>query len=341
LKIRSPVAHTIREVVNYNKEDPMNLVTLRNKPCYSLPKERGIDERFWTFFHQDQYSIVLYPKTTPVVKHQFVHIDYMRAKKDIHFNRVLEACDLHGITDLLQFRHNWNQEVITEFYSTLFFDKKEMFFMWMTNGRRFHVWMSQFAQILGLSSQLDILKKLHSKRMMMPREITLMYIPNSDFQAPKVEGLLPHFLTLHRMMRKTLALRIDYSEAIPTCEQNLLDALMKPECFDVFEYIADEIWNITTNPLRSCGFAPYIQYMIKVVTREKFYKDVAQESLRPVVPKDLRTHHASSLAPPVASSHTTDSGGATSASSTNTGFMKMFRGIFAMFRRTDQHMDVM
>jgi hypothetical protein len=181
LKIRSPVAHTIREVVNYNKEDPMNLVTLRNKPCYSLPKERGIDERFWTFFHQDQYSTVLYPKTTPVVKHQFVHIDYMRAKKDIHFNRVLEACDLHGITDLLQFRHNWNQEVITEFYSTLFFDKKEMFFMWMTNGRRFHVWMSQFAQILGLSSQLDILKKLHSKRMMMPREITLMYIPNSDF----------------------------------------------------------------------------------------------------------------------------------------------------------------
>jgi hypothetical protein len=28
--------------------------------------------------------------------------------------------------------------------------------------------------------------------------------------------------------------------------------------FDVFEYIVDEIWNITTNPLRSCGFAPYI-----------------------------------------------------------------------------------
>jgi phosphate starvation-inducible protein PhoH len=58
------------------------------------------------------------------------------------------------------------------------------------------------------------------------------------------------------MMRRTLALRIGYSEAIPPYERNLLDALMKPVCFDVFEYIMDEIWNITINPLRSYGFAP-------------------------------------------------------------------------------------
>jgi hypothetical protein len=106
-----------------------------------------------------------------MVNHQFVHIDYMRAKKGMHFNRILEACDFHEITKLLQFRHNWNQKVIAEFYSTLFFDKKERIFMWMTNGRRFNVKLSHFAQILGLSCQLDIPKKLHSRRVMMPREM--------------------------------------------------------------------------------------------------------------------------------------------------------------------------
>jgi hypothetical protein len=110
------------------------------------------------------------------VKHQWVHIDYMRNKKDIHFNRILEACDFHGITDLLLFRHNWNQEVITEFYVTLFFDKKKRIFMWMINGRRFHIKLTQFAQILGLSSLLDIPKKLHSGRVMVPWEMTPMYI---------------------------------------------------------------------------------------------------------------------------------------------------------------------
>jgi hypothetical protein len=56
---------------------------------------------------------------------------------------------------------------------------------------------------------------------------------------------------------------------------------MKPVRFDVFEYIIDEIWNIATNPLRSCGFAPYIQYMIQTVAHQKFYKDVKHEPLRP------------------------------------------------------------
>jgi hypothetical protein len=88
---------------------------------------------------------------------------------------------------------------------------------------------------------LDIPKKLHSGWVMMLREMTPMYVQDSDFQPPKVERLLPHFLVLHRMMRRTLAPRIGYSEAIPAYERNLLDALMKPVRFDVFEYIVDEI----------------------------------------------------------------------------------------------------
>jgi hypothetical protein len=103
----------------------------------------------------------------------------------------------------------------------------------------------------------------------------------------------------------------------------------------------DEIWNIATNPLRSCGFAPYIQHMIEVVTHEKFYKDVCHDSLRPAMPKDPRTHRASSSTPAAPPFRTTRSGGASSASSSNTGILKMFRGIFAICRLMDQHMDVM
>jgi hypothetical protein len=174
LRMHSPEIHINREIMNYSKQDPMNMMHLRNKPCYSSSKERGTDERFWTFFYQDWYQTVLYLKLSPVDKQQYVDIEYMRNKMDMHFNRVLEACDLHGITDLLTFRYNWNQENISEFYSTLFYDKKEMIFMWMINDRRFHMRLAQFAQILGLSSQLDIPKKLHSRRVMMPREMTPM-----------------------------------------------------------------------------------------------------------------------------------------------------------------------
>jgi hypothetical protein len=51
----------------------------------------------------------------------------------------------------------------------------------MTNGRRFHVKLAQFTRILGFSSQLNIPKKLHSGRVMMPREMTPMYVQDGGF----------------------------------------------------------------------------------------------------------------------------------------------------------------
>jgi hypothetical protein len=53
LKMHSPKIHTTQEIVNYSKEDPLNGVHLHSKACYNLVKERGTDERFWTFFYQD------------------------------------------------------------------------------------------------------------------------------------------------------------------------------------------------------------------------------------------------------------------------------------------------
>jgi hypothetical protein len=46
LKMYPPEIHTNWEIVNYNKEDPMNVMHLRNKPCCSSSKERGTDKRF-------------------------------------------------------------------------------------------------------------------------------------------------------------------------------------------------------------------------------------------------------------------------------------------------------
>jgi hypothetical protein len=173
---------------------------------------------------------------------------------------------------------------------------------------------------------------------MMPREMTPMYIQDGGFQPPKVEGLLPRFLVLHWMMRKTLTPRIGYSGVILAYESNLLDALMKPVRLDVFEYIVDEIWNIATNPLKSCGFAPYIQYMIEIVTKEKFYSDSRRDRCPLAVPKDPRASRAGSSAAP---SCTTHSSGASSTSSINNSFLQMFRGIFVMCRCPNLCLDVM
>jgi hypothetical protein len=138
----------------------------------------------------------------------------MVKKKEAIFNRIIEACDIHGVTNLLHFRYNWNQEIIFVFYSTLFFDMKERIFMWMTSGQRFNIKLTQFAEILGLSSHLDNPKKPHTRRVTNTREMTPMYHLDIEFRAPKTEGILPHFVILHRMRRGMLPSTIGNSDAI-------------------------------------------------------------------------------------------------------------------------------
>jgi hypothetical protein len=142
------------------------------------------------------------------------------------------------------------------------------------------------------------------------------------------------------MRRRMLALRIGDSDAVLAYERNLLDAIMKNEHFDAFDYIIDEIWNIAINPLKSCGLAPYIMCMIEVVAHERFYKDATHEPLRPAVLKGPARCH---IYPPpdVASTLTARHGDASSSTSSNSDFLKMFRGIFAMCHCTDQCIDVM
>jgi hypothetical protein len=77
-----------------------------------------------------------------------------------------------------------------------------------------------------------------------------------------------------------------------------------------------------------------------MVAHERFYKDVAHEPLCPVVLKDS-AHHRTSPPLDVAPTRTAHSGGASSSSSSNSRFLKMFWSIFAMCRHTDQRMDVM
>jgi hypothetical protein len=84
----------------------------------------------------------------------------------------------------------------------------------MTNDRMFNIKLTQFAELLGLSSHLDIPKKLHTGRVMALREMTPTYILNNGFRAPRIDGILPNFAVLHRMMRRTVAPRIGDSDII-------------------------------------------------------------------------------------------------------------------------------
>jgi hypothetical protein len=50
----------------------------------------------------------------------------------------------------MELKYDWNDEVILQFYSTLYFDKKSNKFFWMTEDEIYSVSLVRFVVILGL-----------------------------------------------------------------------------------------------------------------------------------------------------------------------------------------------
>jgi hypothetical protein len=76
---------------------------------------------------------------------------------------------------------------------------------------------------------------------------------------------------------------------IPAYNKNIL-AVMAPNTngleFSVFDFIWEEIKAISKNPLKSCGYAPYIMHMIERVMGHTFGYDKEHHPLQ--IKNDLR-----------------------------------------------------
>ena len=39
----------------------------------------------------------------------------MKGKNEHEFNKVIKACELFGLTDIMSLKYNWNEEVLAQF----------------------------------------------------------------------------------------------------------------------------------------------------------------------------------------------------------------------------------
>jgi hypothetical protein len=76
-----------------------------------------------------------------------------------------------------------------------------------------------------------------------------------------------HFL-LHWLLWKTLSPREGDSSRVPQYEKSILHVISEEERFNVFDFIFQEIWNVTISNNRSCAYAPYIMKMIEKVIKK-------------------------------------------------------------------------
>jgi hypothetical protein len=242
------------------------------------------DARFWFPHQADWYESVIMTKKHVTIEMKWIDWDYLKRLaspvKDV-VNAVVDRCQEIDLIDIMSFTCHWNEEVVAQFYATLFIEESGRTFHWLLGGKRFTYNMAQFSILFGHigdfteygggyvvnrdNSKLD----LHEGNELEPSKMQFMYDrAYGDIVYGSVKGLTPFYRLLNILFQFTLTPRGGDSDNISHRAKNLLAQMAPEKCkFAVMEFIWNEIIECSYDSSSACHYAPYIFDMIKTVTQ--------------------------------------------------------------------------
>jgi hypothetical protein len=264
-KIHSPIKCTNRMPHKYSRKTKQEIINQNHgHPVYDYDHQSS-DLRLWSHFHMDWYNSAYRYAKKLVVETKWVNWEWMATRRHTIFNQIKAASDVLEMTKTMSFKYDWNNEIMCQFYATLYFDIDGQKLLWMTDEQRYEIIVQWFACLLGLNQQLTMESdnRIHTYNVVKPDEMLFMYAPGAKATPPKIQNFHPKLNTLHHLLCDTLAPRIGDATACLQYERTLILFYVQKKPFSVFDFILQEILNISRNTLRNYGYAPHIMMMIE------------------------------------------------------------------------------
>jgi hypothetical protein len=172
------------------------------------------------------------------------------------------------LRDILAFKKDWNNEVIAQFYATVYFeehgDTRKLH--WMFESQWYEVSYAQFARLLSFGRKYASRARIHMALKFEARKIKFMYPMSKQGNFAETMDMLPFYAYINQLFRRNVTPREGDGTKILTYNKNIL-ASMAPNAngfeFSVFDFVWEEIKAISENPLKSCGYAPYLMHLIE------------------------------------------------------------------------------
>jgi hypothetical protein len=119
--------------VDYRKR-VADLKLQRSENPYEFVEDPSVDERFWSRFHNDYYYSVLYQEgkcgtKAPLFPHKHVVIDSLHHHNHPEINDLVTKLDEWCLLPLMTFEKSWNEEIICQFWATLWIDADNEFYI--------------------------------------------------------------------------------------------------------------------------------------------------------------------------------------------------------------------
>jgi hypothetical protein len=174
---------------------------------------------------------------------QWINWEELQAHNDPVIDSVIANCDLMGIRSFMTLQQNWCNEIIAQFYATVYFDRYRAMH-WMTQGSWYSVSYQQLAEIWGfrLRSLLN-LHDLHNLQIPVNTELLPLYTPNDpNVVLGKVDSLKPYFAYLNRMFRRSFVPKDGDASSINHLSRTVLVRFdPPPHRFHVYHFVWEEI----------------------------------------------------------------------------------------------------
>jgi hypothetical protein len=203
-----------------------------NKTCHG-------DSCFWKSYQAYWYETVIRTKNCITIEMKWVNWDYLKsilAPCNEAMDVVYDRCHEMGLLNIMNFSCDWNDEVVAQFYATLYVDDRKDVMHFTLGGKRFSIKMYEFASLFCLGGVKEIIYqgrsilefdrdfvRLHDGNELEVSKMHFMY----DKAYRKVhfghaKGLSPFYKMLNQLFRFALIPRGGDSENISHWARNLL-----------------------------------------------------------------------------------------------------------------------
>jgi hypothetical protein len=250
----------------------------REENPYVNPKMAAIDYRFWSVFHFKFYETVLNTKMK-LIKMKWIDFTHLEAVEEPVKEDVLELVDKYKMRDIMSFKYDWNIEVLAQFHATFFHEDSKETIHWMTEGVHYKIDFITFARLFGFSKEDREADIIHFEAHMNHSKIVAAY-EYDELADGSTTALRSVYYVLNNMFRETIYPKGGSDSTILRRFAPNLIARLLPGArpFSVSRFIWYNLVEVTESGKCNLPYAPYIIYMIEMVSGVSFKKDVEHAS---------------------------------------------------------------
>lgn len=131
---------------------------------------------------------------------KYIDWDHLKAIQLPVIDELIKACKVQNLFNIMSLSCDQNEEVVAQFYATVFIEDVPMIMHWTLNGKCFSITMFTFARLLGFYT-FDYTKiDLHNGSIVEDSKLAFMYDgAYGTVKFGKTSGLKPFYKFLNHL----------------------------------------------------------------------------------------------------------------------------------------------